>query len=183
MTFFPPRWVAPAPLDSHAGGWSNYTGGPEAVRSDVRRRYELDVLVVESEQVRITVPAIDVYADHISFDVLCVLQKIRGGVALRDLLDALRDETPGASPPENGLLVGIELQDGTRARTYPTGAGESPPRLQTRGGSAHSEGTEPATVRQELALQGVPDRPFRIVCSFAAVDVIDASVVVNLQRG
>lgn len=182
MSFFPPHHERAPDPDPGAGGWDAYVGPRPEATDEPTRRVASDLVLADTAAAWIVVPAVDVGERTLRFEVRCTLHAVRGGEALRELLDAGRDPVEGASPPHDGLLVGVELADGERVVDHPVDGGTRSPtplRLQRRGGGATASRDEPSVVREAFVLLGVPDRPLRIVCTFAAVAVTEASVTVD----
>lgn len=181
VSFFSPRRGPDHDSEPDPRGWAAYIQDRVEVPAGSPRRPATDLEVVDSGDAIVRIPSVDVHPDLIAFDVVCELPNVRGGRALQALIDDGMEEINGASPPNSGLLVGLELADGTAVLPYPT---ESPGqraevRLELRGGGSSGEDGRASTVRQSYVVTGVPQRPFRIICSFTAVGVKDAAVTVD----
>lgn len=182
MSFFPPRWESDEALLPDPG-WAAYVCEPALEAKVAPAQVATDLLLADTDRARILIPTVDVYDDCVTFEVRSELHEIRDGLALSAFLDermAEESENRRTSPPSDSLLVGLELNDGTRLYTYPTGpAGGGALRLQTVGGGASGERNTSASLRQTFVVRGgVPVQPFHIVGSFVAVGIAEVSVTV-----
>jgi hypothetical protein len=179
MAFFAARRVPPEPPRPDPRGWLAYVPSGPDLTDETPVRVATDVELADTHRARIWIATVDGYTEALTFDVRCELRDVRGGEALQELLTAGRSEPDGAAPPRTGLLVGLELADGTRVRTYAVGPHDPAPRLLPRSGGASAGPGRPSTTHAIYALPFVPDRPFRVVCSFTAVGIDDAEAVVD----